>query len=275
MRLVDRRSLASAVLLLAVTSTARADEVKQIVVLPFTVAEGLNPKTGTLLDEVVLTELEPVVPAGIKVVGSADVTALLGYEQKKMLVGCEETGCLVEIGNALGATHILVPGVGKLGSRYLVSAKFLDAKTGEVLLRKVFYVDANEDALLKGVRQISLALAESRGWKAPVSGSGVQPLAGASSPKTDVPGASAASAEDQGDTLLWAGAGTAAVGALLAAGLGIGAVVVDASVVGDAAGNPTERADATGTAMLLGGGSAVGALVLVAGAALVGVALAF
>ncbi|MFH1811082.1 MAG: hypothetical protein ABIJ09_20240 [Pseudomonadota bacterium] len=256
-------------------SPLRAADVKQIVVLPFSVAEGIHEKTGTLLDEVVLTELDTVVPETIKVVGSSDVTALLGYEQKKMLVGCEETGCLVEIGNALGATHILVPGVGKLGSRYLISAKFLDVKTTEVLLRKVFYVDANEDALLKGVRQISQALAESQGWKTKGTGSGTTPVAGATTPGTPVPATpdKSASAGGEDSTMMWAGVGTAAVGVLMTVGFGIGAVVVDQTVVGNAAGDPNERTGAAGTAMLLGAGSGVGALALIAGAALIGVSL--
>ncbi len=264
--------VAGAVLCGLVAGPAHA-EIEHIVVLPFTVAKGVDEKTGVLLDEVVLTELDEVAPASTKVVGSSDVAALLGFEQQKQLVACDDTSCLVEIGHALGASHLLVPSVGQLGSRYLVSAKFLDVRGGTVQFRKVFYVDGNEDALLAGVRQISEALAASQGWKRPAGSTGATPVAMAGSDQTPTNAAATTDPEGEDQTMLWAGVGVAGTGLALAAGLGIGAVAYDSAVVGDASLDGAARQDAAGVAMALGVGSAVGAAALIAGGVVAGLAV--
>ncbi len=245
---------------------ARAEnKITHVVVLPFTVASGLDPKQGKILDEVFVAELSQVVPEGIELVGSSDVTATLGFEQTKQLSGCDETSCLVEIGNALGASHIIVPSLGKFGEQFIVSTKFLDVQTAKVLHRKVLYVEGKESGALSGVRQSVLELATAMGWQA--SGTTVGQAGDTEKPAT---------ADDGGgdmNPLLLAGAAVAGVGALTAVGLGIGALVIDADV-GDTGASWAERESAAGTVLALGIGSGVGLLALIGGGALAGVALA-
>jgi hypothetical protein len=44
----------------------------------------------------------------VRVLAGADIAALLGFERQRQLLGYEESGCLAEIGWALGA-HYLAP----------------------------------------------------------------------------------------------------------------------------------------------------------------------
>lgn len=259
-------------------STLAAKKVEHIVVLPFMVANGVDSKVGVLLDEVVLSELAQVVPKDIKVIGSSDVNAMLGLEQQKQLLSCDDTSCLVEIGNALGATHILVPSVGKLGSKFLVSAKFLSVVDASVLFRKVLYVKANEDALLDGVKQVSHELALHQQWAPqtlalPAPAKTDQPVtAQAPGAQKDQPRKSAEESEAL-DPMLLAGAGLAGVGVLVAGGLGIGALVVNATTADDTSLDGDKRLEGATQAAVMTGGSALGVVILGAGAALLGISL--
>ncbi|MFH1808953.1 MAG: hypothetical protein ABIJ09_09430, partial [Pseudomonadota bacterium] len=244
------------------------------VVLPFQLAQGLDEKSGKILDEVFLSELTPLIPQGVQVVGSSDVTAVLGFEQQKMLVGCDESSCLMEIGNALGASHIVVPSLGKFGEQFIVTTKVIDVKDGRVLHRKVQYVDGTEAGALTGVRQSVLDLAVALGWTQASS----NPLATttpASTPTaTSSPPVEARNPEPGAgpSPLLIAGGALAGVGALAALGLGIGAVALDGQVA--SAGNRWDERETAAYATLgLAAGSGVGLLALVAGGVLVGVSL--
>lgn len=247
---------ALAVVLLATLGlgpSARADdEIKHIVVLPFTLAKGIDEKSGALLDEVHLSELTAVVPESIELIGSSDVTALLGLEEQRQLATCDETSCLIEIGSALGATHLLVPSLGEFGGQYIVTTKFLDVSAAKVLHRKVYYVDNSEQALLAGVRESVRELAQAQGW-------GSAESLGADSGVSD-------------DALLYGGIGVAGVGALAAIGLGVGAAVFDERV-GAAEASWDDRAGAAMTVVLMSVGSAAGVAAAVGGGAMIALAV--
>ena len=58
----------------------------------------------------------------------ADVAALLGVEKKKqMLTGCSDSGCLAELGGALGADRVVHGSVGRVGSSLVITISTLDA----------------------------------------------------------------------------------------------------------------------------------------------------
>jgi hypothetical protein len=63
------------------------------------------------------------------VLSDADVAALLGVEKRKqLLTGCSDTGCLAEIGGALGADRVIHGSVGRMGASLLVNITSLDAR---------------------------------------------------------------------------------------------------------------------------------------------------
>jgi hypothetical protein len=257
---------------LRAADAAAAPGVAHMVVLPFVLAQGVDDKSGKILDEVFLSELTPMVPPSVKVVGSSDVTALLGFEQQKQLAGCDESSCLMEIGNALGASHIVVPSLGKFGEQFIVTTKVLEVRDGRVLHRKVLYVEGSEAGALKGVRQSVVELARAMGWSTGASDL-VAASPGPTVPATTTPASTAEAAASSGPSaLLIAGGALAGVGALAALGLGVGALVLDGEVA-NANNRWDERETAAYATLGLAAGSGVGALALIAGGALVGVSL--
>ena len=63
-----------------------------------------------------------------RVMGSKEVDAMLGFEQKKQMAGCTDTSCMVAIGGALGVDKILMGSIGKLGNSYTLNLKLINIK---------------------------------------------------------------------------------------------------------------------------------------------------
>ena len=93
-------------------------------------AQHIDPKTAAIVSDEIHAQLSRM--PGSKVIGSKDIDAMLGYEQKKQMAGCTDTGCMVAIGGALGVDKIVVGSIGKLGESHLINLKLLDVKQGEV-----------------------------------------------------------------------------------------------------------------------------------------------
>lgn len=165
-----RTMISTSLLCLALLATPPAepvDEVDSVVVLPIKLAKGIDQKTGDLLNEVVVSELAKVAPKGVRVIGSSDVQTLISHDKQTVSLGCDDTGCLVEIGQALGASHLLQLSLGLIGDKYVINSKFLLVSEATVPYRNVRYVVAKEDALLEGVRAVVADLARARAWKLP------------------------------------------------------------------------------------------------------------
>lgn len=251
-----------------------ADEVRQIVALPFAVSGDLDAKQGRLLDDFFLAELTRFAPKGVKIMGSSDVEAMLGQIEKKQLMGCDDTSCFVEIGQALGASHIVTATLGTMGSKYLVNIKLLDVDKATVLFRESAVREGNAEAAVLAVGEMARRLAASRGWT-------VEPTAGAS--PAVVRGAEAAALvteaaqaepvdERRGSPLLVPGVAAAAAGSLAAVGCGVGVVVLNARA-GDTSLPRVDQRNAGLAGLGMIGGTALGGVVLAAGGAMVAVAL--
>jgi len=66
---------------------------------------------------------------GITVLGDADMSALLGFERKKQLLGCTDESCLTEIAGALGVDRLVSGSVGRVGNSLVVYLALLDPAT--------------------------------------------------------------------------------------------------------------------------------------------------
>jgi TolB-like protein len=66
----------------------------------------------------------------VAVVTQSDVSALLGVEKTRQMLGCAESGCMAEIGGALGADRVVHGSVGKVGGSLMVNLSALDARRG-------------------------------------------------------------------------------------------------------------------------------------------------
>jgi TolB-like protein len=74
-------------------------------------------------------------------------------EQKFQMSGCVEE-CIIEIGNVLGAGEIVIGSVGRFGSTFTISARLVNATSGEMIRSSDFDTDGNISDLLKTGMQI-------------------------------------------------------------------------------------------------------------------------
>ncbi|MBI5525755.1 MAG: hypothetical protein HY897_05430 [Deltaproteobacteria bacterium] len=93
-------------------------------------AQGVEAKVSSIVTDMLLLEMSKMKDA--RVIGSKEVDAMLGYEQKKQMAGCTDTSCMVAIGGALGVDKILMGSVGKLGSSYTVNLKLINIREGNI-----------------------------------------------------------------------------------------------------------------------------------------------
>ena len=92
-----------------------------------------------------------------KVIDTTQRDALL-KEVAFSAADCTDETCLLEIGRMLSAQMIVVGTVGKLGTRYVLSAKMLETETAETL-RVADGIYASLDALVDGLQGIATRLA--------------------------------------------------------------------------------------------------------------------
>jgi len=84
--------------------------------------------------------------AGAKVTSDREISALLGLERKRQLLGCAEgsSQCVTELAGALGVDALVVGDVAKLQSRYQVNVKLLSVTTGALLGAESERADTDE-----------------------------------------------------------------------------------------------------------------------------------
>lgn len=100
--------------------------VLKLVLLPLLPKGDVTKATVSVFDEALAGELRR--RTGISVLAEADVVALLGVEKKKqVLTGCSDSGCLAELGGALGADRVVHGSVGRVGSSLVITISTLDA----------------------------------------------------------------------------------------------------------------------------------------------------
>lgn len=213
-------------------------------VLPFTVGEGISEKRASVLNEVFLTEISNVAPTAVKVVGASDVASLLDHAEKQQLLDCDDTSCLVEIGNALGASHIIAGTIGKFDSSYVINIKLIRVVSATVLYRKVSKFADDDNTLLEALAKVSREMALDQKWLG-----AEQAAQGESSP------------------LLLSGLGIAAAGVAVAV-LGGAGVYIFNDRVGQATTIAEEKDQAGVLGMVMAGGAVVGGALLVTGATL-------
>ena len=93
-------------------------------------AQGVEPKVSSIVTDMLLLEMSKMQDA--KVIGSKEIDAMLGYEQKKQISGCTDTSCMVAIGGALGVDKILMGSVGKLGTSYMLNLKLINISSASI-----------------------------------------------------------------------------------------------------------------------------------------------
>jgi len=125
----------------------------KIAVLDARTGPGVDPALGPYLAQVLAKEVES--RTGASPLLSADVTAMLGFERNKRMLGCseEDSECLAEITGALGVAEVLASSVAIAGGRYLVSMSLLDPRRARPLKRTAESAPLDQDALVDVVRR--------------------------------------------------------------------------------------------------------------------------
>src|SRR5688572_25100721 len=103
-------------------SAASAAEKEKLVVLDLIVADSASTAADSPLARMVLTATEQMLTElstsdRVSPIGRSDITALVGIEQQKQLLGCTEeaTACLAEISGALGAPWLIAGTLSRVG----------------------------------------------------------------------------------------------------------------------------------------------------------------
>lgn len=132
-----------------------ADPAPLQVAAPGLTAAQVSPEMVSVLTDQLTTQLSL---NGLRVVSAAEIATLLGVERQKQLLGCSDSGCAVELGQALGAEGVLVGSLGRFGENYQLNVKILSAKDASTLA--LFSGDApREGELPKLVARAAQALA--------------------------------------------------------------------------------------------------------------------
>lgn len=152
-------------LALALSATAAAEEPRpkvdrSMVVLDFAPQGPEDQRRAESVTALVVARLQQ--HPGARLVSSADVRSLLGVERQKQLLGCTESGCLAELGGALGARYIVNGQVGRVGNKLLVSASLLDARNAHSLAKLAQTLDG-EDQLPAASDALADQLADAAG----------------------------------------------------------------------------------------------------------------
>lgn len=126
-----RASLASLVLLAALSAQAFAQRVVAVTPLSTLGAEDKSAATKRLLGQI---EQAIAAMPGTKVVGSAQVNAAIDRAKKPQLKQCEgEAACVSDIGKLVGAQLVITGEVGGLGESKVVYLKTTDVTAGREL----------------------------------------------------------------------------------------------------------------------------------------------
>src|SRR5258706_7240718 len=123
-----------------------------IAVLDVRTGAGVDPSLAPYLTQVLAQEVEARTHNAPLV--SADVTAMLGFERNKRMLGCseEDSQCLAEITGALGVQNVLATSLAVAGGKYLLSLSLLDARRARPLKRSAQAVAFDNHALVAAVR---------------------------------------------------------------------------------------------------------------------------
>jgi TolB-like protein len=113
---------------------------KKVAVLDFT---G-DAKLATALTRLVTAELGK--DSRLEILSREDVTALLGLERQRQLLGCDNS-CLTEVGSALDARWLVNGSISALGAGFLVTAQLLDTSQARILNRVVLRPRSSDEMM--------------------------------------------------------------------------------------------------------------------------------
>jgi len=120
--------------------------------------KGVGPEVASLLTSVVSTRLAEI---GIfDVISREDVRNILTHEQDKMLLGCADESCYVNIGGILGSPFLVAGEVGMVGEKYVIGLQRIDVKATRVAKRVDRQFKGSRERLLREVGNAAYKVVE-------------------------------------------------------------------------------------------------------------------
>ncbi len=132
--------------------------VTSVAVMPVTVKGKVNKDTVAVLDQMILSQLQAAIGKTVRVVGKADIDALLGFEKTKDAVGCTESTCAAELAGALGVDSILTGTIGNLGKKSVLSLSWIGQRDARPIARHTQDLGSDEEKFDVGVRSAIAAI---------------------------------------------------------------------------------------------------------------------
>ncbi len=94
---------------------------------------GITQSQAGTVEQVLLTAIDST--GQFKVIGRADINALLTLQQQKQVAGCNDASCMAQIAGALGAKYVAAADLGKLGTLIVLDLRVIDVATANVIVR--------------------------------------------------------------------------------------------------------------------------------------------
>lgn len=98
----------------------------KVAVIKLSAKGGLSQGVVDLFTEALVGDLRK--RPGVAVMSEADMTAILGLERQKQMLGCADESCLAELGGALGVDRLITGSLGRIGGTLVVNIASLDPK---------------------------------------------------------------------------------------------------------------------------------------------------
>jgi len=133
-----------------------ADKTATIAVLPAKLDVPDNVEVPELFDDYVLTAVQNA--GSFRVIGQSDIDAMLGLERQKDLLGCDDAGCMADIGGALGVDYVITIAVARVEDEWLVATKLIDIGAARVEGRTSDFVAGGMSELLAELPQLLAGL---------------------------------------------------------------------------------------------------------------------
>ncbi|MBI3184264.1 MAG: hypothetical protein HYZ28_19195 [Myxococcales bacterium] len=137
--------------------TPTPPETVKVAILALQAGPGVDSKTAELVSEAFVASIHD--RPRVQAISSSDIQAVLSFERQRQLLGCSDSGCLAEIGGAIGADKLVSGTLGKLGTTMVFTVQLFDAKKGVAEKRFTTEIQsASEEAFLDAAASAALEL---------------------------------------------------------------------------------------------------------------------
>src|ERR1700722_7870584 len=118
-------------LLLSAKPAPAAPATVRIVVTDVKPRVGVSKELAQGIPDELGTEVRKRAP-NATVLGAEDIRSMIGMQQQKQSLGCQDVSCLAELGGALGASTLVTGTLARFGSTYLLTLQLVDVRAAKV-----------------------------------------------------------------------------------------------------------------------------------------------